>query len=119
MIDTKDGGGAAWGDCGEGPRGQEVTREGFFSKKKKKKRRIKAQPRGDRRCGREALHAPTGDTGVHFLWNVSGIPGSQPTSTTSLARGTRPPTGSCVDSSAGKLHPKCLPPATVASRGFH
>lgn len=36
MIDTKDGGGAAWGDCGEGPRGQEVTREGFFSKKKKK-----------------------------------------------------------------------------------
>lgn len=45
MIDTKDGGGAAWGDCGEGPRGQEVTREGFFSKKKKKADQSPAQRR--------------------------------------------------------------------------
>lgn len=66
------------------------------------------QPRGGRRCGREALHAPTGDTSVHFLWNVSGIPGNQPTSTTSLATGTHPWTGNCMGSSAGKLHPSCL-----------
>lgn len=116
MTDTEVGG--TWGDTGKGPRGQEVTwkRGGVFSKQADQR-----QPGVDRRCGREALHAPTGDTSVHFLWNVSGIPGNQPTSTTSFARGTHPLTGNCMGSSAGKLHPSCLFPTvktTVQSQGF-
>lgn len=76
-------------DIGEGPLGQEVTRGEVFSKQADQR-----EPSGDRHCGREALHAPTGDTSIHFLWNVSGTPGKEPTSTTtSLARGTHPLTG--------------------------
>lgn len=63
---------------------------------------------GDRLCGREALHAPTGDTGIHFLWNVSGIPGMHPASTSSLTRGTHPVSGNSIGSSAVKLHLNCL-----------
>lgn len=61
---------------------QEVTCRRVFCKQADQR-----QPRGDRHCGRETLPAPTGDTGVHFLWNASGIAGNRPTSTTSPARG--------------------------------
>lgn len=98
----------AWGDTGEGPRGQEVTWSwGGFSKQADQR-----QPRGHRRCGREALHAPTGDTSVHFLWNVSGIPGNQPTSTTSLARGTHPLTGNW---NRAPLLGSCIPAVCAAN----
>lgn len=61
-----------WG----GERGaQEVTRGRVHSKQADQR-----EPGGDRHCGRETLPAPTGDTGVHFLWNVSGIAGNRPTS---------------------------------------
>lgn len=63
--------------------GEEVTCGGGFSKQADQR-----QHRGDRCCGREGLHAPTGDTSIQILWNVSRIPGRQPTSTTSLGRGT-------------------------------
>lgn len=85
---TGTAGGGAWGDSGEDLGGQEVTCGRVFIKQADQR-----QPRGDRHCGRETLHAPTGDTSVHFLWNLSGIPGNQPTSTTSFARGTHPLTG--------------------------
>ena len=96
--------GGARGDTGEGPRGQEVTWRWWSSVN----RRIKDSPEETDAVAKEALHAPTGDTSVHFLWNVSGIPGNQPTSTTSLARGTHPLTGNRSGSSAGKLRPSCL-----------
>jgi len=80
-------------------------------------RRIKEDPpETDTVAGR--LHAPTGDTSIHFLWNVSGIPGKQPTSTTSIARRTFPLTGDGMCCSVGKLF---TPGAktTVKSKGFH
>lgn len=86
-----------------GPWGTGSDLEGVFSKQPDQR-----QPTGDRHSGREALHAPTGDTSIHFLWNVSGIPGQQPTSTTGLARGTHPLTGNDAGSSAGKLQPGFL-----------
>lgn len=65
-----------WGGGGAGGGGaQEVTRGRVHSKQADQR-----EPGGDRHCGRETLPAPTGDTGVHFLWNASGIAGNRPTS---------------------------------------
>lgn len=102
---TETAGGGALGDTGEGLGGQEVTCRRVFSKQADQRR-----PRRSRHCGRETLHAPTGDTGIHFLWNASGIPGNRPTSTTSLARGTHPLTGNCMGS--------CLPQQQFSHKAF-
>lgn len=110
---TETAGGGALGDTGKGLGGQEVTCGRVFSKQADQR-----QPRRSRHCGRETLHAPTGDTGIHFLWNASGIPGNRPTSTTSLARGTHPLTGNGMGSSAGKLHPSSFPQQHFSHKGF-
>lgn len=106
-------GGGALGDTGKSLWGMDRKWPGGSSVNK----RIKVET--DSVAG-GTLHTPTGDTGIHFLWNVSGIPGNCSASTTSLAsRGTHPVTtgvwvvGTCTP--AGQLGRGLTPERDITS----
>lgn len=106
-------GGGVLGDTGKSLWGMDRKWPGGFSVNK----RIKVET--DSVAG-GTLHTPTGDTSIHFLWNVSGIPGNWFTSTTSLASwGTHPVTtgvwvvGTCIP--AGQLGRGLTPNGDIMS----
>lgn len=70
------------------------------------------------------LHTPTGDTGVHFLWNVSGIPGPllPPALPAEWRGGAGGGGGTSSDrrgSGGGNLHPGCSARSGFDSGGRH